>query len=65
MGLKGASSAPDGGCSFTFIDWWKIKGEVNTVLLLEDRFTTHVFFFDKRQKDILCYKDSKTTRYPG
>lgn len=27
MGLNGASSVADGGCSFTFIDWWILKGE--------------------------------------
>lgn len=25
MGLNGASSVADGGCSLTFIDWWDIK----------------------------------------
>lgn len=25
MGLNGASSAPDGGCSFTFIVWCKVE----------------------------------------
>lgn len=34
MGLNGASSVPDGGCSFTFIDWWGMKGlQVSTVFL--------------------------------
>lgn len=31
MGLNGASSVPDGGCSFTFIDWWRVKGRVSTI----------------------------------
>lgn len=30
MGLNGARSVPDGGCSFTFIDLWKMNGKVST-----------------------------------
>lgn len=33
IGLNDASSVPDGGCSFTFIDWWRTKGRVSTVYL--------------------------------
>jgi hypothetical protein len=28
VGLKGGSSVPDGGCSFTFMDWRTRRGGV-------------------------------------
>lgn len=46
MGLNGASSVADGGCSLTFIDWWDIK-EWGRAL---DLFSKAEWFFSPQMK---------------